>query len=365
LYSTKKDWEGITNEIADATKEMKDLYQEQLDVVSEVEDKIKDIMRQSLEDKKDALDEELEDYQNMIDGKLDALNEYYDKEEYEKDLAKQRESIQEVQNKINQASLDDSLEGKAKLADLEQQMAELQEGLADSQYDHEKEMREQNLEDAKATKEEDINEQKEGLNDLWSDEQINIRARDALLTGQFTDAEGNIRSITDAYVDFENEFGDGMSTLGDNIKTNFIDKIGEALGTVKDMDDIIRALNNLESGSGSGTGGSFGGGGLIDYTGTANVHGTSSRPEIMINNSQAAKLFAFFSKFPISWITGMVSPRSYTPVEPRGGQAFSVGSLITVQGNVDRAVMPDINNIADRIMSMFENKFKTAGFSTR
>lgn len=362
LLDTKKDWEGITNEIADATKEMKDLYQEQLDVVSEVEDKIKDMMRQSLDDKKDALDEELEDYQDMINGKLDALEEYYDKEEYEKNLAKQQASIQEIQNKINQASLDDSREGQAKLAELQKELAKLQEELTETQYEREKELRRKNLEDALATKEEEINAQKEALDKLWSDEQISIRARQALLDGQFEDAMGNIHSITDAYIEFENRFGDGLSTLGDRIKTEFVDKIKEALLTVKDMDAIIRALNRLENGGSSGTGGSYAEGGLIDYTGTAKVHGTSSKPEMVLNNTQAAKLFSFIKG--LDWIPNIGNIiSSVRAVEPRTGQPISLGSLITVNGNVDRTVMPDLKQLAQEIKEELGRGIKIAGLS--
>lgn len=45
---------------------------------------------------------------------------------------------------------------------------------------------------------------------------------------------------------------------------------------------------------------SYASGGIVDYTGNASVHGTSTKPEVMLNNSQATKLY--------NWIRN-ISPR--------------------------------------------------------
>ena len=59
-----------------------------------------------------------------------------DENDYEKDVAEQLKEIAELQSRIGQLSLDDSREGQAERAKLEEELAEAQEKLADLQGDN-------------------------------------------------------------------------------------------------------------------------------------------------------------------------------------------------------------------------------------
>lgn len=92
---------------------------------------------------------------------------------------------------------------------------------------------------------------------------------------------------------------DGMNGIVDkdileyaNDKRN--EKIEESGSDYEKFDsasDLIASMNKDKK--------SYSSGGIVDYTGNANVHGTKSRPEIMLNNKQAATLY--------NWIRGGVS----------------------------------------------------------
>jgi hypothetical protein len=235
ILNSQKDFEDLGNQINSVSKDIKSAYQDELEIVKTVESKIHDMMKQSVEDQKTELDNQLSDYEKYINDKIDLLDDLTAKEEYEKNLNKQQQTIQEIQNKINEVSLDDSLEGKSKLADLQKQLTEEQDNLTSMQSDREKELRRDNLEDALATEQERVQAQKDALDQMWSDEQINTKARQALMDGYYTDAQGKVVSLTEAYVTFENKVGEGLTSLGEQIKSDFLTQLEQAREIMKDI----------------------------------------------------------------------------------------------------------------------------------
>ena len=55
---------------------------------------------------------------------------------------------------------------------------------------------------------------------------------DAVVSGMLTDINGKVISLSSAYIAFEDEFGQGMSAMGDSIKTNLIATLTQAHGLI-------------------------------------------------------------------------------------------------------------------------------------
>lgn len=124
LPSIKEDWVDLNNAIKDALKE-------QLETTKDVEDKITEVYKKQIEERKKLIDDELQH-------KLDALNKekkaYQDarkEADYKKDYDKQSEIIADLERQIEIASKDTSLSGQKKLQTLLKQLAEEQEKLQD------------------------------------------------------------------------------------------------------------------------------------------------------------------------------------------------------------------------------------------
>jgi hypothetical protein len=89
------------------------------------------------------------------------------------------------------------------------------------------------------------------LDRMYTKEKVYAEARKMLL-------KGNIQEIKAAYTDFENEFGEGLSYLGDTVIENFIKKLKEARDAIKSLEGA--KMPSAGSSSGGGRGGSSTGG---------------------------------------------------------------------------------------------------------
>lgn len=114
----------VRNSVQNETKDYKSALD---DVLKLVEDLIKYEHEQMVE----ALQKQSEEYSNLISKKKELLQQTKDEEDYESNVSKKLKEISRIQDQINRLSLDDSREAAAKRASLEEELADLQESLAD------------------------------------------------------------------------------------------------------------------------------------------------------------------------------------------------------------------------------------------
>lgn len=92
---------------------------------------VMDLIKYEHEQMVDALNDQKDAYQAIIDKKKEMLQQTKDAEDYESNVSKKLKEISKLQDQINRLSLDDSREAAAKRASLEEELAGLQEELAD------------------------------------------------------------------------------------------------------------------------------------------------------------------------------------------------------------------------------------------
>lgn len=120
--------QSVRKQVHDSvTNESKDYKSALDDVLKYVEDLIKYEHEQMVE----ALQDQADKYNELIEKKKELLQQTKDEEDYERNVSKKLQEIAKIQDQINRLSLDDSREAAAKRAELEQELAELQESLSD------------------------------------------------------------------------------------------------------------------------------------------------------------------------------------------------------------------------------------------
>lgn len=125
-YSDQKD---ALQEQINSLDEKYNLEKDALDDIAEKQKKIYDDEKKAIENKKNALKAEL-------DSRLEALRAKKEQFYYEKEIQSGGKTIADLESERDIVKNDQSLEGQAKLKDIEEELAKKREELADKQFDN-------------------------------------------------------------------------------------------------------------------------------------------------------------------------------------------------------------------------------------
>ena len=126
----------VVTDIAGGEEELEEVRENQKSSLEDIIGLVQDLIEYETDQQIEAIEEQIDAYQEIIDLKKEALKASRDESDYEKDVAEQLKEIAELQSRIGQLSLDNSREGQAERAKLEEELAEAQEKLADLQGDN-------------------------------------------------------------------------------------------------------------------------------------------------------------------------------------------------------------------------------------
>lgn len=104
----------------------------------------------------------------------------------------------------------------------------------------------------------------------------------------------NLSESTTTYTDMVDKVvsdTDRLSQAADKAMSAWTKLLGGAAGSIIDNASSAIASNFSNLWNQNWTGGSYANGGVIDYTGKADVHGSPSKPEVVFNSSEAKKLY--------------------------------------------------------------------------
>ncbi len=88
----------------------------------------------------------------------------------------------------------------------------------------------------------EANKAKEELDNILDPKNLQNLINSALESGLFTDLEGNIYNLKDAMLDFVDEYGDGLSSIGALIKSELVENLNLAKDTMKNLAGILGQL---------------------------------------------------------------------------------------------------------------------------
>ncbi len=230
------------NDILSIDTEIRKIYEEELSAVSDVESKITEVIKKQVEERKQAIEDEKNAKIKALQEAQDAYNKTNSEDDYQENLSNEQQKLSEIQSQIADASRNQSVQGKARLKALMDEAESQQDVIDKMVLDRQRELNNQAFDDQKQAIEDDAEAKTKNLDDNYTDEKVSQIVKQALNTGYFTDINGKMTSIKDAYIDFENRFGEGMTALGDKIKSDFISKLDEARQVMTSLSSV---MNNL------------------------------------------------------------------------------------------------------------------------
>ena len=225
----------------------------------------------------DGFDAQLESVKKLIDAYSDSLDSAKDLYEFQKSITEKTQSIAEIEKQLAAYQGDTSQETRATIQKLKDDLKKANEDLNDTEYDRY------------------VSDTKKLLDELYIDYEDAINSKlddvDALVEELIEAVNNNAESILNIIREATDKVGIGLSDEitgiweGDNHDWGIIssnsDLMAEKMSSVLDAVNAIYRNTCLMSGESATM--SFASGGLVDYTGKANVHGTKSKPELMLN----------------------------------------------------------------------------------
>lgn len=114
----------------------KEALQNTSDALDDILQYVKDMIKQEVENQVEILEEQVDQYRNIVDLQKKSLDLEREKDNYTKSVAEKTKAIAELQARIMQLDLDDSREAKAEKSKLMEELADLNNDLAETQADY-------------------------------------------------------------------------------------------------------------------------------------------------------------------------------------------------------------------------------------
>lgn len=150
----------------------------------------------------------------------DLYNQQYEEEDHQNTLAKKNQELAELQKAIDDMARDTSDAGQAKLQDLLQQYKEKQEEINEYIRDYEKEQGNNRFD-------EEMEKLDEELEEILSAENIADMVNKALVDG-FVTIEDEVIELSTLMSDWLNDTGDGLYAMGDILREELINNLKTA-----------------------------------------------------------------------------------------------------------------------------------------
>ena len=236
-----------------------------------------------------------------VQAEKEAYNKKIEEENYEANLKSEKDKLLDIQAQIDKLSKDNSLSGKKKLEELKQQLADQQKVIDDMVKQNEIDKNNALFDAEMERLEAEAEAAKEKLDEEFSEEKIYLIAQQALKDGVFKDVNGKIVSVQDAFLEFEDKFSNGLSSIGAVIKQELIYNLETAMGLIGNMSNILDKM------------------GVTNLTSSSNMFGSNARMSVN------------------------------TPALASGYSLEFNAPLINIEGDVDRSVMNDLEALADNL----------------
>lgn len=135
---------GTFQELTRQVYEVNDAIQDTLETlfeaasghINDLFDLTEDLVRHETEEMIDAYEKQKDAFSEIVDAKKEMLQLTKREQEYNDKVAESTKDIAKLQSRIDALSMDDSRQAKMERAKLEEELAELQKSLADTQTDH-------------------------------------------------------------------------------------------------------------------------------------------------------------------------------------------------------------------------------------
>lgn len=269
---------------------------------NEIENQIQDARNEAIE----GLEEQLDLYEEIIDARKRLLDTMADEREYQRDVEDKNKEILKVQTELNSLQFDNSEEANSRRLELQEELYNLNRDLEDIHY------------------EESVEDQKDALDAEFS-------AFEQRITQAISQIEGiqatNVR-------DFTNQLARIMRSL---------------VGVLGNTGNSKENISSFHDGAKSGV--------------VGKGSGTSLK-----SNELYAKLMAGEVVATPSQIDNFMNK---TLPLIAGGETSSIGGDVTIEmpinvaGSLDKSVMPDLNNLVEKVLERIQTIMNQRGYNRR
>lgn len=239
----------ITNELPSVQKEYEELkndiisvHKDTLDKTKDIEEKITDMIQDELDKRKKAIKDQTDKELELIDKRKKAYQDSREEENYQKELKEQQDKISDIKKQIELAKKDNSLSGRAKLEELLKELEEENKTLNEKIQDRTDKMVEEMYDNESDKLQEKSDKMIEDLENAYTDKKIAEIVQQSLLSGLYTDIDGNIKTLQDSLINFAEESGDALGITGDLIKNELVGNMESACNYAKNYKDIMDSL---------------------------------------------------------------------------------------------------------------------------
>ncbi|MBZ1252925.1 hypothetical protein KWR00_012030, partial [Clostridioides difficile] len=230
-------------EIEALNKEIQDAYKDQLKEAQSLQEKIRDMYKKELEERLKEIDKETKAKIDSLKKQQDAYNDSRKEAKYKDDYEEQQDVISDLEKQIAIAERDSSLSGQKKLKDLQKQLKEEQKKLQDLVQDHVDDQVNDMYDKKSDRLQEEADKLKEELEKKYSDENLVDLINEAISSGKFVGLDGEVKKLQDAIIEYINKYEDGMLAMGSVTKQEWLDKLKEGKETLEDINDILDELD--------------------------------------------------------------------------------------------------------------------------
>jgi TP901 family phage tail tape measure protein len=347
----KKAQEALDKQNEEARKNLEDVQKQITEVIKKRYEIEKEEAEKAHKDKLEQLEDELDAYKDSVNEQIKEIDKLRDAEDFDKSQQKTTDKITELTNERNTLSMaaqSGDLVAIARIAEIDKDLAEQRENLEELQSDREHELRKENLQDALDSKEKEIKSAKEteeekyelikdSYDKLLEEGNLYAEANKALTSGMVTDINGKLVTVAEAFKTFSDQFGQTLGTLGNNIQTEFIDKLNQA-------QQLINTMSGLPANTG--------------ITNTSSVSGLNTSAlssSNLLSGANLSSILSSVSKLSLASLMPMNMPKLSGMV---GGGNINIGDIIIQTQSVDTN---SIGNITNQIMYNIKREYAKLG----
>ena len=183
------------------------------------------------------------------------------------------------------------------------------------------------IEERNKALQEESKKKQEDVDEEWSDSRIAKVVSEALANGFFQDVNGQFVDLKKTYIEWMDEFNNGTSIAGQQIKDEFIKNLEEVKAIMVDIKGISSDIgfNYVNP----------------EIINKQTVLATGSIPNITSSNLFSAE----------NLLKGLNSNKT-----------VKIDNLLNIEGNVDDSMMDKLDAIVDMTLSKFTSKISDLGF---
>lgn len=225
---------------------IKDMMKEKLEDTKTIEDKIVSIYKKEMEKRSDLLDKEVKKREELLRKRREEYQEARKEVDYLDTIAEKQKELHKLKLKYESLKFDTSQKGQMEQQRAKEQIEKLQKDLDNVVTRHIDEGVLKALDDESKRLHDAAEERKEQLKESFSDIELQRMAQESIQTGVFKGIDGQLKSLQSALIEYVDEFEGGLSATGSIIEAEIIAKLNTALDTSKQMSKILSEIGTLD-----------------------------------------------------------------------------------------------------------------------